>query len=395
MQIFRSRSTKTFAVNRIIKLIARVFSIGLLISSAEIYLYGFAQIPLLNQPVAIGFLCLHVASLAWILYGAWFSSNPANSQRAYALLAVILVLTWFTQVPEGAMLPEGYQPWIWWVIGSAGITAALSLPLLWSLSYLVGVPILWFFLHQSVIGGDADFSEALKDSLYAMLFSSSFSMLLLMLIDYARKADEAAHAAAVAEAERARIDAIEQERNRIDSLVHDKVLTTLLVTAKAADPVRVDEAKSLARTAIDALHTDAFAMDPAKKDITSFSLFGSFLDTLRASHPDIAVRETGASDLRIPNRVAAALSEATIQAITNSKQHAGSGAECVVRLKGSASGVKIVIKDDGKGFRPSRVPKNRLGLRLSVINRVEAVGGTVKIDSSPGKGAAIILEWQN
>ena len=112
-------------------------------------------------------------------------------------------------------------------------------------------------------------------------------------------------------------------------------------------------------------------------------------------------RESGKNFPRIGGRddthrpIGHALSEATIQAITNSKQHAGPGAECVVRMKGGANGIKIVIKDDGKGFRPSRVPKNRLGLRLSIINRVEAVGGTVKIDSAPGRGSAIILEWNN
>ncbi len=393
MQIFRTRPTKSFAVNRIIQLIARVLSIGLVISSVEIYLYGFAQIPLLNGPLATGLLLLHIASLAWVVYGAWFSKNPAPSQRGYTAVAVLLVATWQFQVPDPSILPDNYHPWVWWVIGTAGIAAAVSLPLAWGLAYLVGIPLAWFFVQQTAAGGSAEVSSALKDSLYTMLFSSSFSLLLLLLIDQAGKTDEAAQAAAEAEAERARVDAVEQERARVDALVHDKVLTTLVVTSKASDPERSAEAKQLANAAIDALQTDAFTADPTKKDITSFSLFGAFLDTVRTDYPDVAIRETGASDLRIPNRVAAALSEATIQAITNAKQHAGEGAECAVRLKGSADSIKIVIKDDGKGFRPSRVPKNRVGLRLSIINRVEAVGGTVKIDAAPGKGSAIILEW--
>ncbi|MEY4992918.1 MAG: hypothetical protein RIS82_40 [Actinomycetota bacterium] len=393
MQIFRTRPTKSFAVNRIIQLIARVLSIGLVISSVEIYLYGFAQIPLLNGPLATGLLLLHIASLAWVVYGAWFSKNPAPSQRGYTAVAVLLVATWQFQVPDPSILPDNYHPWVWWVIGTAGIAAAVSLPLAWGLAYLVGIPLAWFFVQQTAAGGSAEVSSALKDSLYTMLFSSSFSLLLLLLIDQAGKTDEAAQAAAEAEAERARVDAVEQERARVDALVHDKVLTTLVVTSKASDPERSAEAKQLANAAIDALQTDAFTADPTKKDITSFSLFGAFLDTVRTDYPDVAIRETGASDLRIPNRVAAALSEATIQAITNANQHAGEGAECAVRLKGSADSIKIVIKDDGKGFRPSRVPKNRVGLRLSIINRVEAVGGTVKIDAAPGKGSAIILEW--
>jgi signal transduction histidine kinase len=97
--------------------------------------------------------------------------------------------------------------------------------------------------------------------------------------------------------------------------------------------------------------------------------------------------------LLIPEEVAAALTEATLQAIANSQQHAGERASRSLVLKGHRGGIKIVIKDDGRGFRMSRVPKNRLGVRISIIERVELVGGQVFIDSRPGDGATIILEW--
>jgi signal transduction histidine kinase len=54
--------------------------------------------------------------------------------------------------------------------------------------------------------------------------------------------------------------------------------------------------------------------------------------------------------------------------------------------------VKIVISDDGVGFRVSRIPRSRLGLRLSIIQRVETIGGRVFIDSKPGSGTNIVLE---
>jgi signal transduction histidine kinase len=56
-------------------------------------------------------------------------------------------------------------------------------------------------------------------------------------------------------------------------------------------------------------------------------------------------------------------------------------------------GVKIVIKDNGKGFRVSRVPKNRLGLKLSIFSRIQAVGGKAFVDSKLGVGTNIVLEW--
>jgi signal transduction histidine kinase len=90
----------------------------------------------------------------------------------------------------------------------------------------------------------------------------------------------------------------------------------------------------------------------------------------------------------------AAFTDATAQAITNSIQHAGGKASRLLRLKASAKEVKIVVKDDGIGFWASRVPKARLGLRLSIIERVESVGGSVHIDSKPGHGTSIVMEWQ-
>jgi signal transduction histidine kinase len=62
-------------------------------------------------------------------------------------------------------------------------------------------------------------------------------------------------------------------------------------------------------------------------------------------------------------------------------------------LKASNNELKIVLKDNGKGFRPNRVPKGRLGIRNSIVGRVQSVGGTAYIVSSPGQGATVILEW--
>jgi signal transduction histidine kinase len=82
-----------------------------------------------------------------------------------------------------------------------------------------------------------------------------------------------------------------------------------------------------------------------------------------------------------------------LQALANAINHAGQAVTIQVFLKGSADGLKIVVKDNGRGFRPSRVPKNRIGLRLSIIGRVQAVGGKVFIDSKIGVGTNVIIEW--
>jgi signal transduction histidine kinase len=79
--------------------------------------------------------------------------------------------------------------------------------------------------------------------------------------------------------------------------------------------------------------------------------------------------------------------------LANSIHHAGSNAQRQVLLRGNKAGLKIVVKDNGKGFRPSRVPKNRLGLKLSIIGRMKSVDGRVFIDSKIGAGTNVVIEW--
>jgi signal transduction histidine kinase len=99
------------------------------------------------------------------------------------------------------------------------------------------------------------------------------------------------------------------------------------------------------------------------------------------------------SDLPISSEIAQALTEATLQAVDNSIKHAGNASERVVRLRGQRSGLKIVVSDNGKGFRPSQVPKDRIGISSSIVARVTNVGGRVFIDSSPGAGTNVVVEW--
>lgn len=392
MDIFRNIPAKSFAVTRINKLTGRVFAAGVLIASVEVYLNFFSQLPYLVPVWAwVGIAGLTIAH-GLLVYSSWFMESPVLGQRSYTIATFLMLLTWSWQI-DLAHAPQTFTPWLWWLLGSATISAALSLPPLYAGLYALALPTAWFIMHQTEVGGSSTTLGAAQDAIYTFLFSGSFSMLLLLLRTEARKTDIANQEAAEAEAERARVDAVEQERARVDALVHDKVLTTLVVAARANTGLELQNARELADTAVAALEQDLANQNNESSTITVWSLFGAFLEAVKSEYPDVKVQESGASDLEIPNQVAIALTEAMMQAIHNSKLHAGTGSTCVVRLKGYEDAVKIVIKDDGRGFRPSRIPKDRLGVRLSIINRVESVGGRVFLDTEPGKGATVILEW--
>jgi len=93
---------------------------------------------------------------------------------------------------------------------------------------------------------------------------------------------------------------------------------------------------------------------------------------------------------RMRDDVAEALALALRQLLVNVQQHSGTdGAEVV--LFGEASSVSVMVIDSGEGFDSQAVAPDRFGLRHSVQGRIEAVGGTVRVWSTPGKGTSVLL----
>jgi signal transduction histidine kinase len=59
--------------------------------------------------------------------------------------------------------------------------------------------------------------------------------------------------------------------------------------------------------------------------------------------------------------------------------------------KGCA-GVELRVRDDGRGFDPSQVPAERLGLSI-VRERAQAIGARLVIESGAGRGTELVVEW--
>jgi signal transduction histidine kinase len=96
----------------------------------------------------------------------------------------------------------------------------------------------------------------------------------------------------------------------------------------------------------------------------------------------------------VPREVVAALAEATEEAIRNSLLHAGEGATRNVSVGVAPAGVNVTVEDTGRGFAPRDVPQRRLGLRVSIIERMRNLpGGDASVRSRPGMGTTIRLTW--
>jgi signal transduction histidine kinase len=55
--------------------------------------------------------------------------------------------------------------------------------------------------------------------------------------------------------------------------------------------------------------------------------------------------------------------------------------------------LEIEIGDTGVGFVFDDVPTERLGLRVSIIERVANAGGRADIVSRPGEGTVVTILW--
>ncbi len=88
--------------------------------------------------------------------------------------------------------------------------------------------------------------------------------------------------------------------------------------------------------------------------------------------------------------VSEALLAATRACLENVVRHSGA-ASTEVELIADAEHVTVMVTDQGRGFDPSAVGSDRLGLRTSVVERMAAVGGSAKIWSAPGQGTSVII----
>jgi signal transduction histidine kinase len=219
----------------------------------------------------------------------------------------------------------------------------------------------------------------------------------------------AAHAAIAIENarlnERSRELSTVEERKRLARELHDSVTQTLFsigLTAEAAselvevDPARaraqLGQLQELTRAAMAEMRSLIFELRPAELETEGLAAaLRKHVEVLRRLHrQEIELRVDG--DRRLPPDVEKGLLRIAQEALGNALRH--SGAEHVLlTLDALDSRVELAVADDGSGFDPGEAVhrSRRLGL-TSMRERAEALGGTLAIDSEPGRGTTITVE---
>ena len=192
-----------------------------------------------------------------------------------------------------------------------------------------------------------------------------------------------------------RMEAVRTTEQRTVALVHDTVLNDLALVVNGPDLL---DARTVARMRKDvATMADAHLLKPEAVTAVVAESDGSLRNQMTQIVSDfqwrgLTVEFTGDTGTvaRMTEKAVSAAVGALGACLENVLTHSGAtSAEIIVSTTNEF--VTWTVNDAGKGFDPSAVRPDRLGLRSSVFRRVESAGGTVKVWSAPGSGTSVLF----
>jgi signal transduction histidine kinase len=86
----------------------------------------------------------------------------------------------------------------------------------------------------------------------------------------------------------------------------------------------------------------------------------------------------------------AALVAAAREAMNNAVRHSGA-AQVDVYVEVAGDHAEVFVRDRGRGFDLDAVPLDRLGVRGSIVARMQRHGGTAEVRSTPDQGTEVRL----
>lgn len=306
----------------------------------------------------------------------------------------VAMMTWPLAIADTAML-AGDPPWLFYLLTVATAAAAVAWPVWAATAALVVLSASYGVVRILPAGGSDDVGITVLNSIYAILLGGAVLMIITLLRQAAAAVDQAQSTAIDRYSTAVREHATEVERVHVDAIVHDSVLTTFLSAARADTPAAKRLAGQMAENAMGYLR-DAATSSPDTTGVVSLQELGRNIKAAASEVPaHFVIRRLPDPEGEIPQAGAEAVYAAAVQAMINSAQHAGSGPEVRrwLAVRGADGGIEVEVGDSGTGFDPAEIPTARIGLRVSILERMANAGGRVQIDSAPGAGAVLRIEW--
>jgi signal transduction histidine kinase len=208
------------------------------------------------------------------------------------------------------------------------------------------------------------------------------------------------------------ITAQEDERRRVARELHDETSQTLAALGIGVDLAlancerageslareRLLEVRGLVKRMHAELHRMIVNLRPSVLDDLGLAPAIRWFADRQLAAAGIAVRceleELDELDARLPAELETAVFRAVQEALVNITRHAAADS---VLIQGAVIDGRLLIEieDDGVGFAPAGIVRSPDSLRgiglLGMQERIEILGGSLEIDSTPGEGTRIVF----
>ena len=266
----------------------------------------------------------------------------------------------------------------------------------------------------AAIRPEASFALVGASIIVASLAGGTILWRSLQLRTAAAKLDVETQRRRAAERERGRLlerllTAQEEERARVSRELHDQIGQKLSALVFGLDglglratsgeaPIEerdVARLRDLAGELLDDAQSVAHQLRPPElTDLGLHRALASLIDSWQSSYGIAVDYFSELEGVGLTSVVETTLFRVVQEALTNVRKYAKAGSVSVL-LKRLPESVRLVIDDDGRGFDAEQSsdplrPYGPLGLR-GIRERVELVGGTVKVESSVGVGTTLLV----
>lgn len=186
-----------------------------------------------------------------------------------------------------------------------------------------------------------------------------------------------------------------QERAEVAAHVHDSVLHTLTLIQRNAD--EPGEVRRLARAQERELRAWLYKPEGRGKDEedepTTLAEAVKRTAAEVEDHHGVPIEVVVVGDCPLDEKLAAQM-QAAREAMVNAAKYGGDGGAVQVFAEVEGRTVFLSVRDRGPGFDVDAVAADRMGVRESIIGRMQRNGGTARLRSVPGGGTEVELEME-
>ncbi|MET7510121.1 PspC domain-containing protein [Streptomyces albidoflavus] len=186
-----------------------------------------------------------------------------------------------------------------------------------------------------------------------------------------------------------------QERAEVAAHVHDSVLHTLTLIQRNADrPAEVRRlARSQERELRNWLHRPEGSGRAAEDEPATLAEAVKRAAAEVEDKHGVPLEVVLVGDCPLDEPLPA-LIQAAREAMVNAAKYGGEGGPVQVFAEVAGPEVFVSVRDRGPGFDLDAVPADRMGVRESIIGRMERHGGTARLRSAPDGGTEVELEMK-